>query len=88
VRSEELVEGEARLGPQLTFVEVPRDDRPRLLGRRHVQRAEQVAHIVQVVELLAQPHGRALHRQQVLGPGHEHLEMRQVQERIEVAPGA
>jgi len=45
-------------------------------------------HIVEVVELLSQPHRRALHGQQVLGPGDEDAQVRQLQIRVELAARA
>ncbi len=47
--------------------------------------AEQVAHVVHVMELLTQPECRTLECEQVTRMRHEHLQVRQAEELIEVA---
>ena len=83
---EAFFEDQARLGEKLPLVEIAGDDGQRPLGRRDVQVAKQVPHVVQIMELFSETHGGALHRQQVLGSRHEHLEMRELEEGIELSP--
>src|SRR5688572_29014646 len=62
---QQLLERQSRLGENPFVVEVLADDAKSLFDRRHVQVAEEISDVVNVVKLLTDPQGYALHRQQI-----------------------
>jgi pimeloyl-ACP methyl ester carboxylesterase len=82
---EQLFQDEAGLREKTLVVEVAPHDRERVLHRRDIEVPQQIPHVIQVVELLAQPHRSALHRQEVFGPRHEDFQVGQIEEVIKVA---
>src|SRR5690606_26282387 len=81
---DELLERESRLRGQLLLVEVSGDDVECLLDAGNVQVAEQVAHVVDVVELGTEPHRQAFHGEQVLRARNEDAQVGQLEVRIEL----
>lgn len=65
----ELLEGQARFGMELVFIEVAAHDGESLFRARDIEVSKQVTHVVEIVELLAQTHRRTFHSEEVMGLG-------------------
>ncbi|MGQ0639376.1 MAG: Type 1 glutamine amidotransferase-like domain-containing protein [Gemmatimonadaceae bacterium] len=73
---EKLLQRESRLHGHLRLVEIAQHDGEGVVRPSDVEIAKQVAHILEVMELLAESESHALHRQQIRRLSDVHLQMR------------